>query len=64
MTERGKVGKDYMERIMNDECDWGNNVEGDAVEGPEVCICRYEVLQALTEMKTRKHPDPQMYHWS
>ena len=32
--ERGKVWKDYMERIMNEENDWNKNVEGDAVEGP------------------------------
>ena len=35
--EIGKVLKDYMERIMNEENDWDNNVEGDAVEGPVVC---------------------------
>ena len=31
--DRGKVWKDYMERIMNEENDWDHNVEGDAVEG-------------------------------
>ena len=36
--ERGKVWKDYMERIVNEESDWYNNVEGDAVEGPVVCV--------------------------
>ena len=25
--ERGEVGKDYMERIMNEENDWDQNVE-------------------------------------
>ena len=29
-------------------------MEGDAVEGPIVCICIEEVLQALNEMKTGK----------
>ena len=28
--ERGKVRKDYMERIMNEENDWDDKVEGDA----------------------------------
>ena len=51
-NERSKVWKDYMERIMNEEDDWDCNVEGDAVEGPVVCVCRGEVLQALNEMKT------------
>ena len=51
--ERGKVCKDYMERIMNKENDWHRNVEGDAVEGPVVRVSREEVLLALNKiMKT------------
>ena len=38
--ERGNVWKDYMERIMNEENDWDHNVEGDAAEGPVVCVGR------------------------
>ena len=49
--ERGNVWKDYMNRIMNEEDDWDLNAE-DAVEGPVVCVCMEEVLQALNEMKT------------
>ena len=45
--ERGKVWKDHIERIMNKENDWDHNVEGDAVEGPVVCVRRLEVSQAL-----------------
>ena len=52
--ERGNVWKDYMERIMNEENDWDRNVEGDAVEGPVVCVSREEMLQALNE--NRKIP--------
>ena len=44
---RGKVWKDYMGRIMNEENDWGHNVEGDAVEASVVCLNREEMLQAL-----------------
>ena len=55
--ERGKVWKDYMERIMNEENYWDHNVE-DVAEGPAVCISREEVLQVLHEMKTRKAPGP------
>ena len=51
---KGKVWKDYMERIMNEENDWNHNVEGYAVEGPVVCISREEVLQTLNE--NRKSP--------
>ena len=36
---------------MNEENDCYHNVEGDAVEGPVVCVSRVEVLQALIEMK-------------
>ena len=32
--ERGKVCRDYVERIMNEENDWDHNVKEDAVEGP------------------------------
>ena len=55
--ERVDVWKDYMknermnekdhERIMNVENDWDHNVDGNAVEGPVVCVGREEVLQAL-----------------
>ena len=38
--ERGEVWKDYMERIMNEKIDLDHNVEGDAEEGPEVCVSR------------------------
>ena len=47
--EGGKVLMDYLERLWI--------VEGDAVEGPVVCVGREEVLQALNEMKTGKGPD-------
>ena len=33
-------------------------MEGDAVEGPVVCVSREEVLQTLNEMKTGKAPGP------
>ena len=38
--ERGKVWKDYMKRIMNEENDWDHNMEGDAVEGHVDCVSR------------------------
>ena len=33
-------------------------MEGDAVEGPIVCVGREEVFQALNQMKTGKTPGP------
>ena len=44
--ERGKVLKDYIERIMNDKKNLDHNVEVDAVVGPVVCVSREEMLQA------------------
>ena len=41
-----------MERIMNEENDWDRNVDGNAVEGPVVCVSREEVFQTLNELKT------------
>ena len=43
-----------MKRIMNEENDWNHNEEGDAVEGPVICVSREEMLQALNE--NRKSP--------
>ena len=60
--ERGKVWKDYMERIMNEENDWDRNVEGDTVEDPVVCVGREEVLQAMNGLRTIKVSDFQKYH--
>ena len=39
-----------MDRITNGENNSDYNVEGDAVEGPVVCVSRKEVLQALHEV--------------
>ena len=48
-----------MDGIMNEENDCDKNVEGDAVEGPVVCVCREEMLQVLYEMKmTGRSPGP------
>ena len=42
-----------MVRIMNEENDLGHNVEGDAIEGPVICVSREEVLKALTGNKKK-----------
>ena len=51
-----------MERIMSEENDWDHNMEGDAVDGPVVCVSREEVLQALNVRKTGKALGLQKYH--
>ena len=55
--ERGKVEKDHIARINNEENSW-DHVEGDAV----VCVSREDVLQALNEMKSEKSLAILMYH--
>ena len=52
------VWKDYIARIMNEDMDWDNNVQGDAVEAPVVCVNREEVLQASNKIKAGKAPEP------
>lgn len=41
--DRGKVWKEHMERIMNEENEWNQNVEADLVEGP---------VERVSQMKT------------
>ena len=41
---------------MKGENHLDHNVEGDAVEGPVVCISKEEVLQALHENKKKNWP--------
>ena len=38
---RGKVWKDYMEGIMNEENNLDHNVDRDAVDSSVDCVCRY-----------------------
>ena len=38
--ERGRVCKDYMEKIMKQENDLDHNVEEDTLEGKAVCVAR------------------------
>ena len=60
--QRGKVWKDYVERIMDEVHYWDHNVEGDAVEAQVDCVSREDVLQALNKIKQEKRLDPQKYH--
>ena len=44
MRRKEVFRNDYMERIMNEEYHWDHNVEGDAGDGPLVCVGKEEVL--------------------
>ena len=56
--DRGKVWKKYMERIMNEENEWDQNVKTELVEGPVERISREEVVKAIREMKAGKAAGP------
>ena len=57
--DRGKVWKEHMERIMNEENEWDLNVKAELVEGPVKRVSREEVvLKAIREMKARKAAGP------
>ena len=57
-NNRGKVWKEHMERIMNKENEWNQNVEADLVEGPVETVRREEVVKAMGEMKAGKAAGP------
>ncbi|XP_068741970.1 uncharacterized protein [Montipora capricornis] len=56
--DRGKVWKEHMERIINEENEWDQNVEADLVEGPVERVSREEVVKAMGEMKAGKAAGP------
>ncbi|XP_068671242.1 uncharacterized protein [Montipora foliosa] len=51
--DRGKVWKEHMERIMNEENEWDQNVKG-----PVERVSRKEVVKAMGEMKAGKAAGP------
>ena len=56
--DRGRVWKEHMERIMNEENEWDQNVQADLVEGPVERVSRGEVVKALGKMKTENTAGP------
>ena len=42
--DRGRVWKEYMERIMNEENEWDQNVQADLVEGPFERVSQEELM--------------------
>ena len=55
---RGKVWKEHMERIINEENEWDQNVDADLVEGPVERVSQEEVVKGMGEMKTGKATGP------
>ena len=55
---RGKVWKEHMERIMNEENEWDQNVMAELMEGPVERVGREEVVKAIKEMKAEKAAGP------
>ena len=52
--DRGRVWKEHMERIMNEEYEWDQNVQADLVDRPVERISREEMVKALGKMKAGK----------
>ena len=55
--DRGKVWKEHVERIMNEENEWDQNAEADLVEGPVERVSG-KVVKAMGEMKEGKAAGP------
>ena len=51
--DRGKVWKEHMERIMNEENEWDQKVKAELVKEPveRVTCSQEEVVKAIREMK-------------
>ena len=52
--DRGRVWKEHMERIINEEYEWDQNVQANLVEGPVERVSCKEVVKALGKMKAGK----------
>ena len=56
--DRGRVWKEHMERIMNEENEWDQNVLADLLEGPVERVSQEKVVKALGKMKAGKAAGP------
>ena len=45
--DRAKISKEHTEKIINEENEWDNMVETDAVEGPVEKVARNEIVEAM-----------------
>ena len=57
-TDRGKLWKEYIEKIINVENEWDQMVEVDMVEGPVEGITDEEVMEAMNKMKLGEAAGP------
>ena len=53
-TDRAKLWKEHMEKIMNVENDWDHMTEVDVVVGPIGKVTREEIVSTMREMKAGK----------
>ena len=56
--DREKIGKEHMEKIMNEQNEWDHMVETDVVEGPVENVARNEIVEAMQRMKPGKATGP------
>ena len=55
--DRGKIWKEHMEKIMDEENKWDHMVETDVV-GPVEKVNRHEIVEAIQNMKSGKATGP------
>ena len=56
--DRGRIWREHMEQIMNEENEWDQITQVDVVEGPIERVTREEVTKAIGAMKSGKAAGP------
>ena len=56
--DMAKIWKEHMEKIMNEENEWGRMVETDLVDRPVEKVARNETVEAIQSMKSGKATGP------
>ena len=56
--DRGKLGKEHIEKILNVKNEWDETAEADMVEGPVEGVTYEEVMKAMNRMKLGKAAGP------
>ena len=58
VDDRKKIGKEYMERLMNIENEWSDSIDASKVEGAVTKIEVQEVSAETSQMKIEKPDRP------
>ena len=60
LDEEGRktIWKEYMEKLLNEESEWDQDLCCEKKEGPHCCISKEEMRNALQNMKNGKVAGP------